>query len=97
MALSPTLEKILSPVNSKFGAPMGRSSYDRRPTIGMLGDGTKLVDGRATIFDCFVPMSSCGAYDVGGAYWGIGPRLRVAYTKDLNFVQFYREGENPFS
>ena len=41
------------------------------------------------IFDCYVPMRD-GAYDKGGAYWGIGSPLRVEYTKDLSYVKFYR-------
>lgn len=40
--------------------------------------------GNKTIFDCRVSMSSCGAY------WGIGGELRVSYTKDLQFIKFYR-------
>ena len=36
-------------------------------------------------------MTSDGAYDKGGAYWGIGKRLRVSYTKDLKYINFYRE------
>ena len=31
-----------------------------------------------------------GAYDKGGAYWGFPDNLRVAYTKDLSYVEFYR-------
>lgn len=29
-------------------------------------------------------------YDKGGAYWGIGSQLRVSYTKDLAYINFYR-------
>ena len=35
-------------------------------------------------------MTSDGAYDKGGAYWGCGAELRVSYTKDLSFIRFYR-------
>lgn len=45
------------------------------------------------IYDCAVPMSSAGAYDRGGAYWGFGKQLRVKYNKDLSFVKFYRLGD----
>ena len=70
-----TIDKIITNVNTKFGAPLGR-----------LNVGTKPTDKR--IYDCFVPMY--GAYDKGGAYWGIGKRLRVSYTKDLSYIFFYR-------
>ena len=73
-----TIDKIITKCNTRFGAPMGRANIGSAPT-----DGTR-------VFDCLVPMSSDGAYDRGGAYWGIGKRLRVKYTKDLSFVEFYR-------
>lgn len=74
-----TINEIIYDVDCKRGAPIGRSSVGTRPT-----------DKR--VFDCAVPMSD-GAYDKGGAYWGIGPQLRVAYTKDLTYIQFYRRGD----
>ena len=40
------------------------------------------------IFDCKVPLTD--GYDNGGAYWGIGSELRVSYTKDLSYINFYR-------
>jgi len=75
-----TIDKIITKVNCKYGAPMGR-----------LNKGTFLENSQ--YFDCFVPMSPCGAYDKGGAYWGIGKPLRVCYTKDLSYIEFYRAGE----
>jgi len=75
-----TIDKIIDRVDTKYGAPMGRSSVGEKPT-----DGTK-------VFDCRVPMDSDGCYDRGGAYWGIGNQLRVSYTKDLSYVHFYRKG-----
>lgn len=78
-----TLNKIITDMNCSRGAPMGRQNVGTRPK-----------DKR--VFDCFVPMCSCcGGYDIGGAYWGsarmgdINP-LRVAYTKDLSYIEFYR-------
>lgn len=59
------------------GAPMGRDNIGTRPT-----DGTK-------VYDRNVPISLDG-YDVGGAYWGKGIPLRVAFTRDMSFVLFYR-------
>lgn len=70
-----TINKIITKVNRKYGAPMGRSNVGKKPE-------------NKKVFDCFVPMN--GAYDTGGAYWGLGSRLRVSYTKDLSYVNFYR-------
>lgn len=73
-----TIDKIITNVNSAYGAPMGR-----------LNIGTRPKDKK--VFDCFVPMANDGAYDKGGAYWGVGRPLRVSYTKDLTYINFYRQ------
>ena len=73
-----TIDKIIGNANSVYGAPMGRSNVGTKPT-----DNTR-------IFDCAVPMCNTGDYDRGGAYWGIGKQLRVSYTKDLSYINFYR-------
>ena len=70
-----TIDKIIHPVSTKFGAPMGRSNKGTAP------EGKK-------IFDCYIPMS--GGYDRGGAYWGTPDNVRVKYTKDLEYIEFYR-------
>jgi len=75
-----TIDKIITQLDCRRGAPMGRSNTGEAPT-------------NKSVFDCKVPMSNCGAYDNGGAYWGIGKELRVSYTKDLSFINFYRKGE----
>lgn len=72
-----TIDKIITKVSCKYGAPMGRANIGEMPT------------GKR-IYDCAVPMSE-GAYDRGGAYWGLGSQLRVKYTKDLSYVEFYRK------
>ena len=74
-----TIDKIITKVDCKYGAPMGRCNVGTKPT-------------NKTIFDCKVPMSD-GCYDSKGAYWGIGVELRVSYTKDLTYIKFYRVGE----
>ena len=71
-----TLDLIVKEVNCKYGAPMGRANI-----------GTEPKDKK--VFDCYVPMYD--AYDRGGAYWGLGERMRVSYTKDLSYIHFYRE------
>lgn len=41
-----------------------------------------------------VPMVS-GGYDKGGAYWGLSSaQLRVRYTKDLSYAEFYWSENN---
>lgn len=99
-----TIDKIITEANGKYGAPMGRSnSYPNYPhSIVDIGAKHKyLVDTNTKeskiIFDCYVPMSGYGEYDRGGVYWGLptnrkgmGP-LRVEYTKDLTYINFYRQ------
>lgn len=74
-------DEIFTPVNCRNGAPKGRDSVGTAPT-----DGTKIFDRAVIMVD--------GDYDKGGAYWGaaihgIKP-LRVKYTKDLSYIEFYR-------
>lgn len=76
-----TIDKIITKVNGQYGAPLGRPNKGTRPHT-------------VRIYDCAVPMN--GAYDKGGAYWGIYKQLRVSYTKDLSYVEFYRKGEEPW-
>lgn len=72
-----TIDKIITECDCKWGAPIGRRSI-----------GTKPTDKK--IFDCNVPLDN-GGYDKGGAYWGIPSNLRVEYTKDLSYINFYRK------
>jgi len=70
-----TIDKIITKVDGKYGAPMGRSSIGEKPTD-------------KKVFDCAVPLNE--GYDKGGAYWGYPSDLRVSYTKDLSYINFYR-------
>jgi len=70
-----TIDKIITQLDCSKGAPMGRSNKGQAPA-------------NKSVFNCKVPMN--GAYDKGGAYWGIGSELRVEYTKDLSYINFYR-------
>lgn len=83
-----TIDKIITKVSCKFGAPMGRAN------VGSYPANLKKHSEYKRVFDCRVPMSNDGAYDRGGAYWGIGKELRVRYTKDLLYIEFYRLGDN---
>ena len=73
-----TIDKIVTKVDTSRGAPMGRPDVGE-PPLPFIG----------RIYDCRVPMID-GAYDKGGAYWGIDKELRVMYTKDLSYIHFYR-------
>lgn len=86
-----TISKIITPVNCKYGAPMGRANVGNRPHTITSGPNCRIFKrNQIKIYDRRVPMVD-GAYDKGGAYWGIGTEpLRVAYTKDLSYVEFYR-------
>lgn len=68
---------ILCDVDCRRGSPMGRANVGEKPT-----------DKR--IFNRRVPLIYDGAYDKGGAYWGMGKELRVEYTSDLTYIMFYR-------
>lgn len=77
-----TLDRIITKVNCSYGAPMGRHDVGVAPTD-------------KKIFDCKVPMlDTC--YDKGGAYWGSGAELRVKYTKDLSYIEYYRNEHKNF-
>jgi hypothetical protein len=72
------MDKIIPEVYCERGAPMGRRNIGRRSTY-------------KRVYDRLVPMCTCcGAYDKGGAYWGLGKRLRVAFHADLSYIEFYR-------
>ena len=94
-----TIDKIITKVDGKYGAPMGRSNII--PQAYSIFDKfiiNPITKESKRIFDCAVPMSGCGAYDKGGAYWGLGQQLRVKYTKDLSYIEFYRASRlNPFT
>ncbi len=82
---------IITEVSTKYGSPMGRSDIGTEPITVIRGNNGRICKcDQIKIYDKRVPMSNCGAYDIGGAYWGYGNQLRVRFTKDLKFVQYYR-------
>lgn len=91
-----TLDKIITKLDTSRGASMGRSNVGTKHIEHKNLKGIIVKSARKErIYDCKVPMCGCcGAYDTGGAYWGLGAELRVSYTKDLSYVNFYRLGEN---
>lgn len=67
---------IITKVDCKYGAPMGRANKGTKPKY-------------AEVRDSKVPTSE--GYDSGGAYWGISKdsELRVEYSFDLKYIKFY--------
>ena len=57
------------------GAPMGRCNIIDQ-------NPGKTFDRRVDLYQ---------GYDRGGAYWGIGPELRVRYNASLSHIEFYRK------
>lgn len=92
--MSRTIDKIITKVNGQYGAPMGRANKGSRPVTVTSGPNCRIFKkNQVKIYDCAVPMSGEGAYDKGGAYWGTGSQLRVSYTRDLSYIEFYRKGD----
>lgn len=82
---------LIPEVSNRYGAPMGRSNKGTQPVTVTSGNNGRIFKKDQTkVYDKRVPMSNCGAYDLGGAYWGIGKQLRVRFTKDLSYIEFYR-------
>lgn len=83
------LSEIITPVNTKYGAPMGRANVGKEPvTITRGRNGRICKCDQVKVYEKRVPLIE--GYDKGGAYWGIGKPLHVRFTKDLSFVEFYR-------
>lgn len=107
-----TIDKIITKVDGTYGAPLGRPNVGERPKeilpdmSGVDVEDTlhynfiwmarkkELNKDLPKVYDCAVPMN--GAYDKGGAYWGLGSQLRVRYTKGLTYIEFYRLGDKDF-
>lgn len=70
------MEIIISKCGTSYGATMGRGDIDNY-------QGGK-------IYSRYLPMYNDNCHDKGNAYWGIGERMRVDYTADLNYVKYYR-------
>lgn len=84
-----TIDKIITKVSGKYGAPMGRRNVGNQPVTITSGPHCRIFKkNQVKVFDCFIPMS--GGYDRGGAYWGLPDNVRVRYTRDLSYVEFYR-------
>ncbi len=74
-------DKILHKVDCKYGAPMGMDSWGKKPT-----------DKR--VFCRSVPLID--GYDRMGAYFGFPSNVFVEYTKDMEYVRFFRKDNEYF-
>ena len=84
------LSEIITPVNCQYGAPMGRANVGSQPiTVTSGRNGRICKSNQVKVYEKRVPLID-GGYDQGGAYWGIGKELRVRFTKDLSYIEFYR-------
>jgi len=68
---------IMEPVGGPFGAPSGRRSNAPRNWDNV------------PHFDRYVRFVA-GGYDHKGAYWGYPCNLRLKFSKDGQFWEFYR-------
>lgn len=86
--------RIVCRVDGSRGAPMGRSSKLVPVDKYGLSDHTKnpVSWDFTPHFDRRVLLDS-GAYDRGGAYWGFPGNVRVRFSKDGQYWQFYRTGD----
>jgi hypothetical protein len=85
------IARVIPEVNTRYGAPMGRMNRGQQPETVTSGPNNRILKkNQVKIYDKRVPMSPCGAYDRGGAYWGIDRELRVRFTADLSYIEFYR-------
>lgn len=85
------ISQLIPDADCKYGAPMGRANVGKQPVTIVSGPNCRILKkNQVRVYDKRVPMSNCGAYDQGGAYWGIGKELRVRFTKDLSYIEFYR-------
>jgi len=84
------ISDIITPVNCKYGAPMGRNSVGKYPTTITSGNNCRIVKKNQTkVYRKRVRLDS-GGYDSGGAYWGLGAPLYVEFTKDFSYIHYFR-------
>lgn len=72
--------ELLCKVDTRRGAPMGRTN---------IGDRPQVTDQRIYCRRVYLPIDD--AYDKGGVYWGCGEPLYVEFTLDKSYVHFFRK------
>lgn len=71
------------PVDSRYGAPMGR---------GARGDEYTLTADARPVYLVRCPLNS-GGYDSGGAYWGLGEPLYYYSAQPEGLIDGYVRGK----
>jgi hypothetical protein len=84
------LGRVITDVNCKFGAPMGRSKVGQAPQNIKAGRKNRFYTSAGVPIYTKRVQLDCGGYDKGGAYWGLGGDLYVRFTADLLYIEFYR-------
>jgi hypothetical protein len=84
------ISDIITPVNTQYGAPMGRYNVGSQPITIIRGNNGRICKSDQTkVYEKRVPLID--GYDKGGAYWGLpNNNLRVRFTKDLQYVEYFR-------
>jgi len=83
------LKRVITQVNTQYGAPMGRFNKGERPPAITKGRSCIMFKKhQPVIYTKHVPLIE--GYDNGGVYWGIGAPLYVEFTPDLTYISFYR-------
>ena len=81
--------EVLRDVNTRYGAPMGRSNVGSQPITVTRGPKCREYKCDQTkVYQRHIALDQ--GYDSGGAYWGIGKPLYVRFTLDLSYVEFFR-------
>ena len=83
------LSEIITPVNCRYGAPMGRANIGKQPVTITSGKNCRICKShQVKVYEKNVPLID--GYDKGGAYWGSPNNLRVRFTKDLSYIEYFR-------
>ena len=81
--------QILRKVDTRRGAPMGRSNVGQQPeTITRGNQGRIFKCDQVKVYQRHIVLDQ--GYDSSGAYWGCGRPLYVRFTLDLSYVEFFR-------
>lgn len=83
------IKNVITPVNLKRGAPMGRPNIGTPPHTVTSGKKCTIFKKHQTkVYKKHVKLSE--GYDKEGAYWGTGRPLYVYFTADLSYIEFKR-------
>ena len=84
------IKEIITDVNCKYGAPLGRPNVGSQPITITSGKKCRIVKkNQVKVYEKKVQIID--GYDIGGAYWGFPNNLYVRFTKDLSYIEFYRK------